>query len=163
MSEFLMTATQCMKLMQKSFKYIFKLISFDFYYSLQHLSYFVANVDRILEQQKKNQWNSFVEPREIILKYGFVNKKKGLFARKRMLLLTNTPRLIYIDAEKNQIKGEIPFTKNLSCEAKTFKIFFIHTVRDCTLKMRKKIHSRNISAKSNLLFRRHRLRKLKLV
>lgn len=56
-----------------------------------------------------------------------MNKRKGFFARKRMLLLTSTPRLIYIDATANLKKGEIPFDSSLKCEAKNFKIFFIHT------------------------------------
>lgn len=100
--------------------------------------YFTANLEKLLELQKKNQWSSFVEPQELILKHGFVNKKKGLFARKRMLLLTDTPRLIYIDANTNVKKGEIPFTENLSCEAKNFKIFYVHTVRNQFLKETKK-------------------------
>jgi 3-phosphoinositide dependent protein kinase-1 len=88
-------------------------------------------LEKLLEQQKKKnpRWSKFVEPSELILKQGYVNKKKGLFARKRMLLLTNTPRLIYIDATSNVKKGEIPFTEKTFTEAKTFKIFFIHTVR----------------------------------
>lgn len=44
-----------------------------------------------------------------------------------MLLLTNKPRLIYIDAAANVKKGEIPFDENLLCEPRNFKIFFVHT------------------------------------
>lgn len=93
-------------------------------------SYFSANLEKLLELQKKNlqNWSNFVEENELILKHGYVNKKKGLFARKRMLLLTNTPRLIYIDPVQKIKKGEIPFDKNLSCEARNFKIFYVHTV-----------------------------------
>lgn len=87
----------------------------------------LANLEKLLEQQKKNEWNSFVEKEELILKFGFVNKRKGLFARRRMLLLTNTPRLIYIDPNTNIKKGEIPFDRSLACEAKNFKIFYVHT------------------------------------
>lgn len=83
---------------------------------------------KLLEDQKKIPWSEFVEENEYIIKYGFVNKKKGLFPRRRMLLLTNTPRLIYIDANANVKKGEIPFSSSLACEPRNFKIFFVHTV-----------------------------------
>lgn len=81
-----------------------------------------------LDQQKiSNQWNNFVEG-NLILKQGFVNKRKGLFARKRMLLLTTGPHLYYIDPFSMQLKGEIPWSKELRVEPKNFKIFFVHTV-----------------------------------
>jgi 3-phosphoinositide dependent protein kinase-1 len=82
-----------------------------------------------LEEQKNHPWSDYVNvaENEFIIKYGFVNKRKGFFARRRMLLLTSTPRLIYIDAAANVKKGEIPFTSELKCEPKNFKIFFVHT------------------------------------
>lgn len=90
----------------------------------------VALLDKMLEEQRtKNEWSSFVESTELILRQGFINKrKKGLFARKRMLLLTNRPRLIYIDPNTNVKKGEIPFDSSLVCEAKNFRMFLLHTV-----------------------------------
>lgn len=78
-------------------------------------------------QKDDNKWQQFVEG-EIIIKQGFVNKRKGLFARKRMLLLTTGPRLFYIDPVQMIKKGEIPMSPDLRCEAKNFKIFFVHTV-----------------------------------
>lgn len=91
---------------------------------------FSAQLEKQLEEQRtKNEWSSFVENTELILRYGFINKrKKGLFARKRMLLLTNRPRLIYIDPNTNVKKGEIPFDSSLVCEAKNFRMFLLHTV-----------------------------------
>lgn len=62
------------------------------------------------------------------MKQGFVMKRRGLFARKRMLLLATGPRLIYIDPVQMVKKGEIPMSRDLRCEAKNFKIFFVHTV-----------------------------------
>ncbi|XP_059226730.1 3-phosphoinositide-dependent protein kinase 1 isoform X2 [Stomoxys calcitrans] len=79
-----------------------------------------------LELQKTDKWHSFAEG-EVILKKGFVNKRKGLFARRRMLLLTTGPRLIYIDPVQMVKKGEIPWSPELRAEAKNFKIFFVHT------------------------------------
>ncbi|XP_052901491.1 3-phosphoinositide-dependent protein kinase 1 [Anopheles moucheti] len=73
-----------------------------------------------------SQWQPFADG-EDILKYGFIYKRKGLFARRRMLLLTKRPRLIYIDAVNMVKKGEIPWTSALSVEAKNFKTFYVHT------------------------------------
>lgn len=83
-------------------------------------------VRRLDEQTKSNKWNPFADG-ELILKQGFVNKRKGLFARKRMLLLTTGPRLIYIDPVQMVKKGEIPWSSQLRVEPKNFKIFFVHT------------------------------------
>ncbi|XP_055321100.1 3-phosphoinositide-dependent protein kinase 1 isoform X3 [Sitodiplosis mosellana] len=77
-------------------------------------------------QKDDNKWQQFVEG-EVIVKQGFVNKRKGLFARKRMLLLTTGPRLFYIDPVQMVKKGEIPMGPELHSEAKNFKIFFVHT------------------------------------
>ncbi|XP_034483533.1 3-phosphoinositide-dependent protein kinase 1 isoform X2 [Drosophila innubila] len=79
-----------------------------------------------LEAQKTDKWHAFADD-EVILKRGFVNKRKGLFARKRMLLLTTGPRLIYIDPVQMIKKGEIPWSPELRAEIKNFKIFFVHT------------------------------------
>lgn len=81
---------------------------------------------RLDEQTKSNKWHPFADG-ELILKQGFVNKRKGLFARKRMLLLTTGPRLIYIDPVQMVKKGEIPWSCELKVEPKNFKIFFVHT------------------------------------
>lgn len=77
--------------------------------------------------QDDDKWLQFIEG-ETILKKGFVNKRKGLFARKRMFLLTTGPRLFYIDPVSMVKKGEIPWSPELRVEAKNFKIFFVHTV-----------------------------------
>ncbi|XP_066581133.1 3-phosphoinositide-dependent protein kinase 1 isoform X2 [Prorops nasuta] len=81
---------------------------------------------RLEEQRISNQWDTFVEG-NLILKQGFVNKRKGLFARRRMLLLTTGPHLYYIDPIQKVLKGEIPWSPELRVEPKNFKIFFVHT------------------------------------
>ncbi|KAH8297812.1 hypothetical protein KR054_010842 [Drosophila jambulina] len=76
-----------------------------------------------LEQQKTDKWHVFADG-EVILKKGFVNKRMGLFARKRMLLLTTGPRLIYIDPVQmikkgdpmeSRIKGRVQELQDLLC------------------------------------------------
>lgn len=81
-----------------------------------------------LQKQSADVWNNFAEG-ELIVKHGFVNKRKGALyvPRKRMLLLTTGPRLIYIDPIQMIKKGEIPWSGELRVEAKNFKMFLIHT------------------------------------
>ncbi|CAG0916400.1 unnamed protein product [Notodromas monacha] len=85
---------------------------------------------RRLEQQKTdNRWHKFVQG-NLILKQGLLDKKKGLFPRRRMFLLTFGPRLFYIDPDHMELKGEVPWSRELRPEAKTtkaFKSFVIHT------------------------------------
>lgn len=79
------------------------------------------------EQAKQSPWHGFV-PGELIIKSGLVDKRKGLFAKRRQLILTDTPRLLYIDPMDKVCKGEIPWTEDLFPQFKNMKTFFIHTV-----------------------------------
>jgi len=56
------------------------------------------------------QWKPLLAPKERVVMVGPTWKRKGLFSRARVLLLTNTPRLLYLDSEKNTVQGEIPWT-----------------------------------------------------
>lgn len=82
---------------------------------------------RLEAQARENKWHQFVDG-ELILKQGLVDKRKGLFARRRMLLLTTGPRLFYVDPVNMVLKGEIPWSPELRVEAKNFRIFLVHTV-----------------------------------
>ncbi|XP_059172685.1 3-phosphoinositide-dependent protein kinase 1-like [Physella acuta] len=82
--------------------------------------------EKLRKQREENPFHQFVED-NLIIRQGFVDKRKGLFARKRMLLLTEGPHLYYVDAHNKVLKGEIPWSKYLRPEAKNFKIFFVHT------------------------------------
>ncbi|PNF27809.1 3-phosphoinositide-dependent protein kinase 1 [Cryptotermes secundus] len=84
-------------------------------------------VQQQLEKQKESsKWHNLVEG-NLILKQGLVDKRKGLFARRRMLLLTLGPHLYYADPVNMVLKGEIPWSPELRVEPKNFKIFFVHT------------------------------------
>lgn len=48
-----------------------------------------------------------------------------------MLLLTEGPHLYYVDPAHMELKGQIPWSKQLRPEAKNFRIFFVHTVSLC--------------------------------
>uniref|UniRef100_A0ABM0M5R5 3-phosphoinositide-dependent protein kinase 1-like n=1 Tax=Saccoglossus kowalevskii TaxID=10224 RepID=A0ABM0M5R5_SACKO len=82
--------------------------------------------ERLLKQKKENKWHRFVEG-NLVLKMGLVDKRKGLFARRRQLLLTEGPHLYYVDPENMVLKGEIPWSPELRVETKNFKTFFVHT------------------------------------
>lgn len=76
----------------------------------------------------------------MILKQGILDKKKGLwsrwvnvfcyfllpifyllFSRRRMFLLTEGPRLFYVDPKEMVLKGEIPMSKDMKTEMKDFR------------------------------------------
>lgn len=84
-------------------------------------------ISQRLEAQKDNIYNEFVDG-NLIIKQGLVDKKKGLFLRRRMFLLTLGPHLYYVDPLTMTLKGEIPWSQDMSTEAKNFKIFYVHTV-----------------------------------
>ncbi|KAA0705434.1 3-phosphoinositide-dependent protein kinase 1 [Triplophysa tibetana] len=79
------------------------------------------------KQTSGNPWHQFVE-NNLIYKMGPVDKRKGLFARRRQLLLTEGPHLYYVDPVNKVLKGEIPWSPELRPEAKNFKTFFVHVV-----------------------------------
>ncbi|XP_034987388.1 3-phosphoinositide-dependent protein kinase 1 [Zootoca vivipara] len=105
-------------------QYIHNLDSNSFELDLQ----FSEKEKRLLlaKQAGGNPWHQFVE-NNLILKMGPVDKRKGLFARRRQLLLTEGPHLYYVDPVNKILKGEIPWSLELRPEAKNFKTFFVHT------------------------------------
>ncbi|XP_037790537.1 3-phosphoinositide-dependent protein kinase 1-like [Penaeus monodon] len=56
-----------------------------------------------------------------------MDKRKGLFPRRRMFLLTTGPHLFYVDPVNMVLKGQIPWDPTITPEAKNFKTFFVHT------------------------------------
>lgn len=84
---------------------------------------------RKMQEEESEKWKKFLNPDEIILESGLVWKRKGRSVKKRELLLTNKPRIIYIDPKKMVMKGEVPWSTNLKPEAKNNVAWFIHTVK----------------------------------
>jgi len=80
----------------------------------------------LLDQQKNSSWSKLLEPEELVLHNAMVWKKKGLFSKKRLMILTDKPRLFYVDADKMAFKGEIPWSVDeLAVEIKNPKKFTI--------------------------------------
>ena len=57
----------------------------------------------------KDRWRQFLQDGEEQVFCGMVWKRKGLFSKHRMLILTDKPRLIYVDPVTMVLKGEIPW------------------------------------------------------
>eukprot|EP00049_Salpingoeca_infusionum_P018634 m.358068 g.358068 ORF g.358068 m.358068 type:complete len:524 (-) comp18030_c0_seq1:238-1809(-) len=83
--------------------------------------------EKLKKQAETSPWHKFLEEGELIVRTGLVDKRKGLFSKRRQLILTDTPRLIYIDPEALEIKGEIQWSAALHPQFKTMKTFFVHT------------------------------------
>ncbi|KAH8547956.1 3-phosphoinositide-dependent protein kinase 1-like protein [Umbelopsis sp. PMI_123] len=92
--------------------------------------------EKAAERQKKiaeqaiSPWSKYLHKDELILRAGRVNKRRGLFSKKRYLILTDRPRLFYCaDGAKSSSvpKGEIFWTPKMVPELKGKKQFWIHT------------------------------------
>ncbi|CAF4279580.1 unnamed protein product [Rotaria socialis] len=76
------------------------------------------------EQSTKNIYHRFVQ-NNLIIKQGVLDKKKGLFARRRMFLVTEGPAIFYVDPDAMELKGTISWTADLHIEQKDMKTFLI--------------------------------------
>jgi len=63
--------------------------------------------ERIAAKQKevRQKWEKFLRSNENILEIGMVIKTRKLSHKKRCLILTDTPRLFYVDQKKWNIKA----------------------------------------------------------
>ncbi|CAF4412536.1 unnamed protein product [Rotaria sp. Silwood2] len=77
------------------------------------------------EQASKNIYHKFVQ-NNLIIKQGILDKKKGLFAKRRMFLITEGPAIFYVDPDAMELKGTISWTADLRIEQKDMKTFLIH-------------------------------------
>uniref|UniRef100_A0A0R3PRJ8 3-phosphoinositide-dependent protein kinase 1 n=1 Tax=Angiostrongylus costaricensis TaxID=334426 RepID=A0A0R3PRJ8_ANGCS len=82
---------------------------------------------KLEKQRKENPYHLFVQD-NLIIRSGFIDKKKGLFSRRRMFLLTEGPHLFYVDPNSMELKGEVPWSPCMRTEVKNFRAFFVHTV-----------------------------------
>jgi len=81
-----------------------------------------------LAEQKSSVWAKFLNDNELIVETALILKKRGMGKKKRQLILTDAPRLFYVDADKMVIKGEIPWGPELKAEAKGSKHFTVIVV-----------------------------------
>jgi len=83
-----------------------------------------------LERERRDlreKWKAFLYPPENIIESGYVIKKRKMTRKKRFLILTDTPRIFYVDPRKMEFKGEIPWDNtNLKVIVKNDVIWTTH-------------------------------------
>jgi 3-phosphoinositide dependent protein kinase-1 len=70
----------------------------------------------------------FLQNGEEILYTELLEKGRGIFSKRRQLILTTVPRFLYVDVAKMELKGEIQWEPELSVEVKDAKHFVVQTV-----------------------------------
>ncbi|KAJ3329085.1 3-phosphoinositide dependent protein kinase-1 [Blyttiomyces sp. JEL0837] len=83
--------------------------------------------EQALLRQKSSPLSPLVEPNELIVLAGSVFKRKGLFVKKRGLMLTDKPRLCFFDEDSFSPKQEIPWHETLTVQMEDRRNFIIHT------------------------------------
>jgi 3-phosphoinositide dependent protein kinase-1 len=85
-----------------------------------------ALLDAEIEQLNK-KWAAFCLDDEKVLYRGTVIKHRGLFAKTRQLILTDMPRMIYINPENMELRGQIQWSDELVAELRSDSNFVIRT------------------------------------
>jgi len=83
--------------------------------------------DISINREELKKWKAFLQTDELIVHSGLIWKRKGLSIKKRQLILTDTPRLIYVDPKRMEMKGEIPWSESVRPELKNNANFWVHT------------------------------------
>mmetsp|Transcript_36789 Transcript_36789/g.67910 ORF Transcript_36789/g.67910 Transcript_36789/m.67910 type:complete len:465 (-) Transcript_36789:165-1559(-) len=82
-------------------------------------------------ETSKDKWTQFLIHNEKPVFTGLIQKRSfsgvGLFAKKRQLILTSFPRILYVDPQQMKLRGEIPWSENIVAELKNRKNFVLHT------------------------------------
>ncbi|KAI7854441.1 kinase-like domain-containing protein [Circinella umbellata] len=98
-------------------------------------SYSSSNTQSLerLGEQSHPPWIAHLYPNESIIRASRLLRKRGLFSKKRFLMLTDRPRLLYLDEGPAQdgsggtLRCEIGWNPELLPELKTKSVFCIHT------------------------------------
>lgn len=78
-------------------------------------------------EQEMNVAKQFLLKNEKIVYFSNVIKRRNLSSKKRLLIMTDKPRLFYVDPQKNLMKGMIPFSQSIRIITKSVKDFIIKT------------------------------------
>ncbi len=72
-------------------------------------------------------WARFLSAGEEVVYTEMLEKGRGLFSKRRQLILTTAPRFRYIDVAKMEQKGTIEWHADLTVELKDSRNFIVHT------------------------------------
>jgi 3-phosphoinositide dependent protein kinase-1 len=86
-------------------------------------------------EEERRKWEKFLQPNEQIVLGGLIYKRRKGTVKLRQLILTDKPRLIYIDPKKMELKGEIPWSPMMRVEIKSDVNWRVHTVCPTTNKL----------------------------
>eukprot|EP00301_Raphidiophrys_heterophryoidea_P000792 c10394_g1_i1.p1 GENE.c10394_g1_i1~~c10394_g1_i1.p1 ORF type:complete len:554 (-),score=96.02 c10394_g1_i1:394-2055(-) len=86
-----------------------------------------ALVEKQAQYQIHTKWKQFLLPSEAVVMAGMAHKRVGLFARPRQFVLTTYPRLIYINMERHEKRGEVPWDQITKVEVRDSSTLYIHT------------------------------------
>lgn len=81
-----------------------------------------------IRETERAEWGQFLLDAENIIVSGLIYKRRKLSIKKRFMILTDSPRIIYIDPKKKILKGEVPWSRKLAVEVKNDIVWRIHTV-----------------------------------
>ncbi|KAG2387928.1 hypothetical protein C9374_000778 [Naegleria lovaniensis] len=80
-----------------------------------------------LTESLNDRWSKFLMKNENVVYTALVIKRRRFTAKKRQLILTDKPRILYIDPEKMLLKGIIPWSNELYVVKKNSREFTIQT------------------------------------
>ncbi|MES1911849.1 MAG: hypothetical protein MHM6MM_004219, partial [Cercozoa sp. M6MM] len=88
-----------------------------------------TSTDEEDEDEDEDRWRQFCLQDENIVLHGRITKDgvRTLFRKTRVLILTDLPRLFYVDDSRMQFKGEVPFTRDTHAEVRDPDNFFVRT------------------------------------
>jgi len=81
-----------------------------------------------LAEKLNEKWSLFLLKNESIVYTRKVIKRRRLTSKKRQLILTDWPRLMYIDFDNMVVKGFVPLSKSMKVVKKSDKDMIIRTV-----------------------------------
>ena len=97
----------------------FASVSWDTILSASNITHLNANHNKL--------WERFLFEKENVIYCSKIVKKRFLSVKHRWLLLTDYPRLFYIDPETEIMKGQVPWSDSVCAAAEDDVNFVVHT------------------------------------
>ncbi|KAL0488072.1 3-phosphoinositide-dependent protein kinase [Acrasis kona] len=88
---------------------------------------FTDNVLSNSQEIENDRWSLFLLKNENVFYSRLIIKRRRLTAKRRQLIVTDRPRLLYIDPDTMALKGIIPWSAQLWVQKKSDRDFVVHT------------------------------------